>query len=232
VALAAFLVHRQGVRHAVAVERVRTRLATDLHDDVGSSLARISILSEVGRRDLDPAGETARLFSEIGETSRGVIDALGDAIWSIDPRHDDLQSLADRLRHFATDLLEGSGIACRIEVPVDAAAVDLPAEPRRHLFLLLKEALTNAARHSDAKSVTVGFRLEDRTLSVEVADDGAGFDAAARNTPEAEGRGLENMRTRAAALGGRLEITSAPGNGTRLSVAGLPLPLVAGSEAA
>ena len=63
-------------------------------------------------------GETARLFGEIGETSRGVIDALGDAIWSIDPRHDDLQSLADRLRHFATDLLEGRGIACRIEVPV------------------------------------------------------------------------------------------------------------------
>ncbi len=229
VALGVLLVHRQGVRHAVAVERVRTRLATDLHDDVGSSLARISILSEVGRRDVDAASEAARLFEEIGETSRGVIDALGDAIWSIDPRHDDLQSLADRLRHFASDLLEGRGIVCRIEVPAGAAGVDLPAEPRRHLFLLLKEAVTNAARHSGARSVTIAFRLEGRGLSVEVADDGAGFDVSARDRPEAQGRGLENMRARAAALGGALEIASSPGGGTRLSIVGLPLPFSAGA---
>ncbi len=231
-ALAVFLVHRQGVRHAVAVERVRTRLATDLHDDVGSSLARISILSEVGRRDLEPGGETARLLEEIGETSRGVIDALGDSIWSIDPRHDDLQSLADRLRHFAADLLEAHGIACRIEVPAGASEVDLPAEPRRHLFLLLKEAVTNAARHSGAKSVTIAFRVEGRALSVEVSDDGAGFDPAARDLPEAEGRGLENMRARARALGGALAIVSSPGGGTRLAVPGLPLPLGSGSATA
>lgn len=231
-ALAVFLVHRQGVRHAVAVERVRTRLATDLHDDVGSSLARISILSEVGRRDLDPNGETARLFGEIGETSRGVIDALGDAIWSIDPRHDDLQSLADRLRHFAADLLEGRGIACRIEVPAGAADVDLPVEPRRHLFLLLKEAVTNAARHSRAASVAVTFRLAGRALFVEVSDDGAGFDPAARDLTEAEGRGLENMRARARALGGTLQIVSSPGGGTRLVVAGLPLPFASGGATA
>jgi signal transduction histidine kinase/ligand-binding sensor domain-containing protein len=228
-AAAVFVVHRQGVKQAVAVERVRTRLATDLHDDVGSSLARISILSEVGRRDLDPDGETARLFGEIGETSRGVIDSLGDAIWSIDPRHDDLQSLADRLRHFATDLLEGRGIACRIDVPAGAAAVDLPAEPRRHLFLLLKEAVTNAARHSGAKSVTIAFGLEGRALSVDVEDDGAGFDSAAgRDVSEREGRGLENMRARAKALGGRLSVVSSPGGGTRLAVAGLPLPFGTG----
>jgi signal transduction histidine kinase len=211
---------------------VRTRLATDLHDDVGSSLARISILSEVGRRDVDPSSETARLFGEIGETSRGIIDALGDAIWSIDPRHDDLQSLADRLRHFATDLLEGRGIACRMEIPSGAAAVDLPVEPRRHLFLLLKEALTNAARHSGAALVTVAFRLEDSALSVEVSDDGAGFDAGRRDGGEADGRGLENMRARAQALGGRLEIASAPGGGTRLAVVGLPLPLAPGGAVA
>ena len=224
VGLAAFLVYRQGVRHAVAVERVRTRLATDLHDDVGSSLARISILSEVGRRDVDPTGEAARLFGEIGETSRGVIDALGDAIWSIDPRHDDLQSLADRLRHFATDLLEGSGMACRMEIPADAAAVDLPAEPRRHLSLLLKEAVTNPARHAAARPVAVAFRLEDRRLSVEVDDDGRGFDESARVARDTEGRGLANMRMRAEALGGTFTLASSAGAGTRLLVVGIPLP--------
>jgi len=199
---------------------VRTRLATDLHDDVGSSLARISILSEVGRRDLPPGGETSRIFEEIGETSRGVIDAMGDAIWSIDPRHDDLQSLADRLRHFGRDLLDGKGIGCRIEAPEGAAFVDLPAEPRRHLFLLLKEALANAARHSKASLVDVVFRLDERTLGVTVADDGAGFDPGAPR----DGHGLDNMRARARALGGSLEVAAAPGNGTRLVLSGVKLP--------
>jgi signal transduction histidine kinase/ligand-binding sensor domain-containing protein len=226
-------VHRQSLRRAIAVERVRTRLATDLHDDVGSSLARISILSEVGRRDLDPAGAPARLFGEIGETSRSVIDALGDAIWSIDPRRDDLQSLGDRLRHFAGDLLEARDMTFRLELPPEAPALDVPPEPRRQLFLLLKEAVTNAARHSHATAVSVVFRLVGRSLEVAIADDGAGFDPAARaGDPDEEGRGLLNMQTRAAALGGRLQVETAPGQGTRLVVRGLPLPLSSHSRGA
>ncbi len=228
VALAVF-VHRQSLRRAVAVERVRTRLATDLHDDVGSSLARISILSEVGRRDLDPAGEPARLFGEIGETSRSVIDALGDAIWSIDPRRDDLQSLGDRLRHFAADLLEARGMTFHLELPPEAPAIDVPPEPRRQLFLLLKEAITNAARHSRATAVSAVFRVSSRSLDVSIADDGAGFDPAARpSDPEEEGRGLLNMRARAVALGGRLEVETSPGRGTRLAIRGLSLPFGTG----
>ncbi len=224
VALSVF-VHRQSLRRAIAVERVRTRLATDLHDDVGSSLARISILSEVGRRDLDPTGEPARLFGEIGETSRSVIDALGDAIWSIDPRRDDLQSLGDRLRHFAGDLLEARGMTFRLELPSEAPALDVPPEPRRQLFLLLKEAVTNAARHSQATAVSVVFRLAGRTLDVAIADDGAGFDPAARaGGPDEERRGLLNMQARAVALGGKLEVETAPGQGTRLVIRGLTLP--------
>ncbi len=224
VALSVF-VHRQSLRRAIAVERVRTRLATDLHDDVGSSLARISILSEVGRRDLDPAGEPARLFGEIGETSRSVIDALGDAIWSIDPRRDDLQSLGDRLRHFAGDLLEARGMTFRLELPPEAPALDVPPEPRRQLFLLLKEAVTNAARHSQATAVSVVFRLAGRTLDVAIADDGAGFDPAARvGGPDEERRGLLNMQARAVALGGKLEVETAPGQGTRFVIRGLTLP--------
>jgi signal transduction histidine kinase len=227
------VVHRQSLRRAIAVERVRTRLATDLHDDVGSSLARISILSEVGRRGLDPGGEPARLFGEIGETSRSVIDALGDAIWSIDPRRDDLQSLGDRLRLFATDLLEARGMTFRLELPAEAPAVDVPPEPRRQLFLLLKEAVTNAARHSQATAVSVVFALAGRALHVVIADDGAGFDQAVRaGGPDEEGRGLLNMQARAKALGGRLDVQTAPGRGTRLVIRGLTLPLTSGSRGA
>jgi signal transduction histidine kinase len=224
-ALAAVLVHRQSLRRAVAVERVRTRLASDLHDDVGSSLARISILSEVGHRQLEGEGEAARVFDEIGETSRAVIDALGDAIWSIDPRRDDLQSLADRLRNFATDLLEGRGIAFRIALPGGGSGVELPPELRRHLFLLLKEAVTNAARHSRARAVDVVFRLSGRELAVEVNDDGAGFiPAAAGASGGNEGRGLSNMAHRAQSLGARLDVDAAPGRGARIRLEGVTLP--------
>jgi signal transduction histidine kinase/ligand-binding sensor domain-containing protein len=232
VALAAVLVHRQGVRRAVALERVRTRLATDLHDDVGSSLAQISILSEVGRRHVDEGGEAARFFDEIGETSRAVIDALGDAIWSIDPRRDDLQSLGDRLRHFATDLLEGRGISCHLELPPQASEIELPPEPRRHLFLLLKEAVTNAARHSRATSLEIAFRVVGRMLDIEVRDNGSGLPAAPPDGNGRETRGLANMAERARALGGRLDVTSRPGGGTRIHLGGLPLPLTRGSARA
>ena len=227
VALAAFLVHRQGVRHAVAVERVRTRLATDLHDDVGSSLARISILSEVGRRDLDPAGETARLFSEIGETSRGVIDALGDAIWSIDPRHDDLQSLADRLRHFATDLLEGRGIACRIEVPVRrrrrrpagrAAAPPLPApQGGRHER---RAALGREVRHRHVPprgpEALRGSRRRRRRLRRPGAERRRDRGPGSREHAHARPGPRRNVHARGVARA----------RGTRLRVEGMPLPMI------
>ncbi len=223
VGLAAFLVHRQGVRRAVALERVRTRLATDLHDDVGSSLARISILSEVGHRAVPEGSEAARLFEEVGETSRSVIDALGDAIWSIDPRRDDLQSLGDRLRLFAVDLLEGRGITFRLTLPENSPTIELPSETRRHLFLLLKEAVTNAARHSRATAVEIVVRTTGRSLDVEVRDDGAGFrPPGGRGT--SEGRGLSNMAERAAALGGKLDVRSDAGHGTRIRLAGVTLP--------
>lgn len=221
--LAVFLLHRQRLERAVAVERVRTRLATDLHDDVGSSLARISILSEVGHRAVGEGSEPARLFDEIGETSRSVIDALGDAIWSIDPRRDDLQSLGDRLRLFASDLLEGRGISFHLALPEGASAVELPAETRRHLFLLLKEAVTNAARHSGARKVEAEFLLAGRTLRVEVRDDGAGFSVPEQGR-EGEGRGLGNMSERASALGGRLEIRAEPRRGTTIRLDGVSIP--------
>jgi len=117
-------------------------------------------------------------------------------------------------------------MAFHLELPKGASAIDVPPEPRRQLFLLLKEAVTNAARHSKASAVSASFRVSGTTLEVEIEDDGTGFDIA-RPSPDDEdrGHGLQNMKTRAFDLGGRLEITTEPGRGTRLFVRGLPLPL-------
>ena len=222
-AILALAFHRQRLERLLAVERVRTRIATDLHDDLGASLSRISILSEVARHQLGRGEAPAGRLGEIADTARGLVDAAADIVWSIDPRRDDLHSLLTRLRRFAGELLEAQGIEWGLAEPARDGAVRLPPELRRHLFLILKEALTNAARHAGARHVEVSIAIADGHLLAEVRDDGRGFAPAAENGDvTAPGNGVGNMRARARALGGVLRIESAPGAGTRVSTE-LPL---------
>lgn len=204
--------------HQVALERMRTRIATDLHDDLGSSLTRVSILSEVARRRVADDGESSRLLNEIGGAAREMIEALGESIWAIDPRRDDLRSFVTRVRRFAGGLLDGSGITWHLRAPQDGDQIKLSPVERRQLYLLVKEALHNAARHSQATTVDIQLAVSGRRLSVEIRDDGCGFDlaASAASSPESGGHGLGSLRARAAALGASLEIDTAPGRGTRL----------------
>jgi len=204
--------------HQVSLERMRTRIATDLHDDLGSSLTRVSILSEVARRRVADDSESSRLLTEIGGAAREMIEALGESIWAIDPRRDDLRSFVTRVRRFAGGLLDGSGIAWQLRAPQDADQVKLSPVERRQLYLLVKEALHNVARHSQATTVGIQFAVSGRRLSIEIRDDGRGFDPAAVGS-ETGGHGLGSMRARAAALGAPLEIDTAPGRGTRLFLA-------------
>ena len=205
--------YRYRVAHLLEIERMRTGIATDLHDDLGSSLSRISILSEVARRRVERDKESARLLQEIGESAREMISALNESIWSIDPRRDNLRSLATHLRRFAGDLLEGRGIAWQLRAPQDGELVRLSPVERRQLFLIAKEALNNAARHSGAGCVFIDLALTGRRLTLEIRDDGRGFEPGAQG----DGRnGLRSMQARASKLGARLRIDSAPGRGTRL----------------
>ncbi len=204
----ALLLHRMRVAHLLALHEMRMRVATDLHDDLGSSLSRISILSEVAKRG------NARVLDEIGETARGVVDALGDSIWSIDPRRDDLQSVLARVRHFAADVLEAKSIAMDFDVPPSLAGLQLTPEKRRELFLILKEAINNAAKHSGASKLAVAAQVDGSRLHVRVEDDGRGFAKEHLNG----GHGLPSMTARAARAGGSLLIGSSPGAGTRIEV--------------
>ncbi|MFL6289614.1 MAG: two-component regulator propeller domain-containing protein, partial [Thermoanaerobaculia bacterium] len=205
--------YRYRVSHLLAIERMRTRIATDLHDDLGSSLSRISILSELARRRTEGDPDGARLVSDIGETAREMMNSLGESIWAIDPRRDDLRSLATRIRRFAGDLLESHGIAWSLQAPPDAEEIKLSPVERRQLYLVFKEALHNAARHSAASAVSMSLAVKGSRLTAKIRDDGRGFDEPA----EGETRhGLGSMSARAADLGGRLTIESASGRGTEV----------------
>lgn len=193
----AIVFHRARLARLLALERVRTSIATDLHDDLGSTLSRISILSELARRHATESAHE-RILREIGETSRSLIEALGDNIWAVNPRRDHLQSLVDRVCQFAADLLEAQSIAWRLDAPADARAIVLEPEVRRHLFLILKEALNNAAKHSRASALTLLVEKRGRALHIDITDDGIGGSVApAVSGSRSGGRGFRNMHERA-----------------------------------
>lgn len=208
---AGYLAYRSRVRHLLALERMRSRIATDLHDDLGARLSRISILSEVAaRRVSSDAPSAERLLGEVGETARSLIEAAADITWSVDPAQDDLASLAARIRRFAADILDARDIAWTFDVPEDGS-LKLSPERRRHVLLVFQEAINNIVRHAQARRVTMRLQVIGGTLYAEITDDGRGIEATSAS---ADGRGLSNMRSRARALGGDLTITSGDGEGT------------------
>ena len=218
VALAAYALHRVRVARLLELERVRTRIAADLHDDIGSSLTQIAILTEVAQSRMtghDPA--VIEPISRVSSISRELVDSMSEIVWAINPRYDRLQDLAARMRRFAADVLTSRCIALRFRAPEPAVDVRMSAEHRRQCLLVFKEAIHNAVRHSSGTEVAVEIELAGRVLAWTVSDNGIGFDPQRPS----QGHGLRSIEARARAMGGRLEITSRPGRGTtvRLSVA-------------
>jgi|CXWL01.1.fsa_nt_gi ligand-binding sensor domain-containing protein len=216
--------YRLRLRRLLAVERVRTRIAADLHDEVGASLSRIGFLGEMARaRVVSDPGEAVRMLAQISADAGEVTEATADLVWAVDPREDDLGSLLVRLRRFATDLLGTRGIRLEVVAPADAASVTLTPEIRRGLHLALKEAFHNVAKHSQARTARLTLTLGEGEIRAVVEDDGVGIAEAATVAAQAAGRrGLPGLRRRLRELGGNLEIVTAPGEGTRIE---LRLPL-------
>ncbi len=225
IAAAVYAAYRSRVAHLLALERMRSRIATDLHDDLGARLSRISILSEVAaRRVSTDATSAGRLLGEVGETARSLIEATADITWSVDPRQDDLASLTARIRRFAADMLEARDIGWTFDAPLDGASIKLSPEHRRHVLLVFQEAINNIVRHAQARHASLLLKVDDHHLHAEIADDGRGFDVMTPASPASVadvagangGRGLSNMATRARELGGDLKVTSETGRGTRV----------------
>ena len=207
--------HRSRLERHLAIERVRSRIATDLHDDIGASLSRIAMTTEVLKiapSDAHP-DSTSRLLGEIADTARSLVEDMSDIVWSIDPRRDTLGDLVARLRAFGFGVLEPHGIRWTFEAPEDALSRRLSPDQRRQLYLILKEALNNIARHSRAANATVRIGLDGRSLRGEIDDDGCGY------RPDGpQGLGIHSMRERAELLGGELDIKARPAGGTRVSL--------------
>jgi signal transduction histidine kinase len=214
---------RERVEHQRALEAERSRIARDLHDDLGSGLTEISVLAHTGQR-LE-SGEPSRpgLFHTIAGKARSLIAALDVIVWAVDPEDNLLQSLGDYLTSYAEEFFLHTRVFCRFKVPVAFPQITLDGRVRHDLLLAVKETLNNIIRHADATEVEFCIAVAGGNLEIEIADNGKGF-AGGRG-----GHGLKNLPARLLKLGGSFMVESCVGSGTRVKIR-LPLSAPAGNS--
>ena len=218
------VLNRYRLRRAIQIERMRTRLSRDLHDDIGSTLSSINILSSVARKRVEASGDhdASDALEKISDRSQRLMRNMSDIVWSVDPKKDSLEDLLARMREFSASLFESKGIAHTFEQPSVIPAFSVPVELKNNLYLLFKEAVNNVAKHSQCSQTNVIITVTKSMLRLVVKDDGIGMDMSSAPTNGHRGNGLRNMRERAAEMKAELQFTSVPGTGTAIA---LELPL-------
>jgi signal transduction histidine kinase len=202
------------------LEAERSRIARDLHDDLGSSLTEISVLASTGQNEqANESGTSLSLFQTIANKSRRLIAALDVIVWAVDPEDNSLQSLADYLSAYADEYLSSTNIACRFKVPISFPAITLDGRVRHELLMTIKETLNNIVRHAEATEVEFGMIVTDNKLDIIIGDNGRGI----QSTNEHEGHGLKNLSARMKELGGAYRAELRGSGGTIVTVS-LPLP--------
>jgi len=223
-------------RHRFEVERLerghemeqeRTRIARDMHDEIGSKLARISFLSEMvksGSTGLKPGDGVA---DSLAKTSRDLLQSLDRMLWAINPRNDSLETLSAYLNRYAAEYFQNTSLRCQLAFPKDLPPIQLSAETRHNVFLAFEEALANALKHSAATRVSAELTCAHGTVEISIADNGRGFGQETRNGGTAkhatgERLGLSGMCHRLRSVGGECQIKSSPESGTMVKFV-LPL---------
>ncbi|MCX6928940.1 MAG: triple tyrosine motif-containing protein, partial [Verrucomicrobia bacterium] len=198
-----------------ALEQERTRIARDIHDELGTLLTGISMLSDRSQTHRDQPEQVAEHLHTISQRARSAVQAVDGIVWAINPQNDRFDHLANYLVQFAEGFFRLTPIRCRLEVPEDVPHIPLGTQERHHILLAVKEACNNVARHSGASEVWVRLKADASDLCITIEDNGCGFVAG---TAAEGGDGLRNMRQRMAEVGGRLELASEPGRGTRVKL--------------
>jgi two-component system, NarL family, sensor histidine kinase UhpB len=207
------IVHK--ARRAVEMEKMRNGIARDLHDDIGSTLTSINVLSNVALQPQEKEEAVMRAnLQKIRDRSAAIMDSMGDIVWAINPQNDTMEQLLFRMKEFAVEILEPLNIHYHFEEEGDFSALKLDIRKRKDFYLLFKEALNNAAKYSRCRNLQIRFIQKQQKLLMEIIDDGTGFvETEVRN-----GNGLNNMRERAASMAGEIRIDPQVGKGTRIAV--------------
>jgi len=197
------------------LHRERARIARDLHDDVGASLAQISVLGELANRRVGQPEALREQLARVMQKSRQTMQLLDQVVWTVNPRNDSLARSASYFTAAARNLLEGSGIRCRLRMPDELPSAPISSRTRHQLLLAVKEAVGNVLKHSGADEMVLALSVAGQTLTINITDNGRGFDPAALG---AERNGLKNMPERMAEIGGNFNLQTAPGKGTSITL--------------
>jgi signal transduction histidine kinase len=211
-----YSIHRYRVKRILELERLRIRIASDLHDDIGSALTRIAIHSEQLQSGKNPE-KVSKTSKKIGALSRSVISTMSDIVWSIDARNDSWGNMLDRMK----DVVYNTLLLKEINAIFDIKGIDhshkIPLKYRQNIFYIFKEAVTNIVKHSDATEVRIVMHKTPHLFEMEIADNGNGFDSK----DVRYGNGLRNMKMRAENIGGILDILTETGVKIKLKVKGI-----------
>ena len=209
-----------------ALERDRTRIARDLHDDLGTRVTVLNLTASLARQSMDHDPDRARRqLDKMTGAARELVVAMDDLVWTVDPTHDNLDDLASQLTRHAEEIFRDSPVRCRLDIPSELPPRPINSDLRHNVSMAVREALHNILKHAGPCEATLRVRFEQSLLTVEVVDTGRGFDA---DSEHRDGHGLHNFQDRLGDLGGTCQITSSPGGGTRVSLR-CPVPEDAGT---
>jgi signal transduction histidine kinase len=192
-------------------EQTRSRIADDLHDDIGSKMSSIALMVEMVANTLALDQDQKGQIAEISRTARAVVDDLRDAIWIVDAENDDLTALIERMKQVAAQMLREHSFKLQIDDTLPSVTVRM--EQRRNILLSYREMLHNVVRHAHASHVDIWITYEREAFNFKVSDNGTGFDPLSVSY----GRGLRNIQRRAKLLGGSFQVVSKQGEGTKQS---------------
>jgi signal transduction histidine kinase len=223
--------YRYRLQQALKLQHLRNRIASDLHDEIGSTLSSISLAGSVIQRKLQgSAPEVESLLTRIGKNTDSMMEAMSDIVWAVNTKNDRFDNVVRRMRAFAIERLEPENITFHFQVDNNLNQLQLDMQQRKNLYLIFKEAIHNAAKYAACKNVWVDIGLHGSALTIRIKDDGQGFDVSSAkddssfhadgeaSTGQLGGNGLNNMQRRAEELKGKLTIKSAHEKGTTVEV--------------
>ncbi|MBK9540992.1 MAG: hypothetical protein IPO49_01615 [Bacteroidetes bacterium] len=206
--------HRQRIklRQTILAHDLRNDISRDLHDDIGSAISSIALMSDLAAHM--PADKASGYMEKIAETARGLIENMNDIIWVINPGNDKLESVSARMRRFGSTILEAKNIDFHFEGDEILENISLPMNVRRNIYLVFKELINNAAKHSACTFVKVHFRQDQKQIRLSIEDNGKGFELSKSH----DGNGMKNIQSRCREIGAKLDISTLPGTGTRFEI--------------
>jgi signal transduction histidine kinase len=207
--------YQKDLDRQLMLERERARISQDMHDDIGASLTRISMMSDLVKNRTDVGSGAKQWLGLISDTSRGLMEEMSQIIWALNPKNDNLEGLVAYIRRFAFEYFEPTEVSCEFNFPGELPNYALSVEVRRNVYLVVREALHNVVKHSCATKVWISAEMNQHEFRIWIKDNGNGFDPG---KPEFPGNGLVNMKRRINDIGGEFVITSKAGKGTEIAL--------------